>query len=147
MMNWPPHITVATVVQKNNRFLIVEERDKDTGLLVFNQPAGHLEPNETIFAAAVRETLEETGYRVTLTSLVGVYQYGAVNNQTIYQRLCFRADVGEQTDRALDPDITAAHWLTYQEIAAKPLRSPLVSLCLDDALNNEPVPLSFLKHL
>ncbi|MDG1205466.1 MAG: NUDIX hydrolase [Pseudomonadales bacterium] len=146
-MNWPPHITVATVVQKQDRFLFVEERDKDTGLLVFNQPAGHLEPNETIFDAAVRETLEETGHKVALTSIVGMYHYASTNNQTIYHRICFRAEVLELTDHALDSDITAVHWLGYNEIAAKPLRSPLVLTCLNDALNRPPIELEFLQHL
>ena len=145
-MNWPPHITVATVVQKKDRFLIVEEHDKDTGLLVFNQPAGHLEPNETIFDAAVRETLEETGYVVALTSIIGVYHYAAANNQTIYHRICFRADAIKLTDQALDPDITAAHWFKYDEIVQKQLRSPLVLTCLNDALNSPPIALAFLKH-
>ena len=72
MREWLPHVTVATVVEQGGRFLLVEERDKQTGELVFNQPAGHLEPGETLTQAALRETVEETGWDVELTAVLGV---------------------------------------------------------------------------
>ena len=73
MREWLPHVTVATVVEQGGRFLLVEERDKQTGDLVFNQPAGHLEAGETLAQAAVRETLEETGWNVELTAVLGIF--------------------------------------------------------------------------
>ena len=75
MATWAPHVTVATVVERDGRYLLVEERDKTSGELVFNQPAGHLEAGESISAAALRETLEETGWEVELLGLLGIALY------------------------------------------------------------------------
>ena len=88
-MEWKPHITVATVVEDNGRFLMVEELKRDRAVL--NQPAGHLDPNESLIEAAIRETLEETGYDVELTSVIGIYLYTAPSNGVTYQRVCFAA--------------------------------------------------------
>ncbi len=135
---WPPHITVATVVQRENaqrnaQFLFVEEQDD--GRTVFNQPAGHLDPGESLLDAAIRETLEETAWQVSLTGFVGLYHYYSEHNDTTYLRVCFTAQPIRHTDLALDSDIIAAHWLTREELQDLPMRSPLVQLCLDDALN------------
>ena len=65
--DWPPHVTVATVVERDSRYLMVEEQDHISEGLVFNQPAGHVDPGETLREAALRETLEETGWEVELT--------------------------------------------------------------------------------
>ncbi len=131
-MSWPPHITVATVVQLDGRFLMVEELDN--GEPVFNQPAGHLDPNETLLDAAIRETLEESAWRVKLTGFSGIYQYYSAHNDTTYLRFCFVADAETETDYSLDDGIIAAHWLTLDEIRTKPLRSPLVLQCIEDIL-------------
>ena len=72
-MDWQPHITVATVIEDDGRFLFVEEFK--AGRMVLNQPAGHLEANESLREAALRETLEETGWEVKLTGLLGIYLY------------------------------------------------------------------------
>ena len=66
---WPPHVTVAVVVEQDGRYLMVEEQDELAGGLVFNQPAGHLDPGEGLLEAALRETLEETGWEVELTEV------------------------------------------------------------------------------
>ncbi len=137
-------MTVATVVKRGDTFLMVEEAIK--GELVLNQPAGHLEPNETLFEAALRETLEETAWRVELTGIVGIYHYYAPEADITYHRIAFAADPVEETSRALDPDIAAARWLTRDEIAAGTQRSPLVLQTLDDASARAPAPLSFLRH-
>lgn len=143
-MSWPPHLTVATVVRRDDTYLMVEEMIG--GQLVLNQPAGHLEPDETLFAAALRETLEETAWQVELTGIVGVYHYYAPGPDITYHRIAFAADPVAKTGSALDPDIAAARWLTREEIAAGRLRSPLVLQTLDDAIHREHVPLSFLRH-
>lgn len=134
-MTWQPHITVATIVEDQGRFLFVEELK--AGRLVLNQPAGHLEPNETLLQAALRETLEETAWEVELTGLVGIYLYTAPSNGVTYQRICFAArPVHLNPELELDPDISGTTWLTRDELAAQAhrLRSELVLECLDDYL-------------
>lgn len=140
--NWPPHVTVATVVRDGDRYLMVEEEQH--GELVFNQPAGHLDPNETLFEAALRETLEETGWIVELTGFVGFYQYQA--EDALFHRFAFAADAIERTERSIDPDITAVHWLTLDDILRKPHRSPMVLQCIHD-LNNRILPLDAIQQM
>ncbi|MDA0791921.1 MAG: NUDIX hydrolase [Proteobacteria bacterium] len=141
-MNWPPHITVAAIVTRNEHFLMVEE--EIAGAAVLNQPAGHLEPGETLIEAMVRETLEETGWQVTPRALLGVYHYDWAG--TVYHRIGFIADPLQQVTTTLDPDITACHWLTLAELTARQHRSPIVQLCIDDFIAGQQAPLSFLKH-
>jgi 8-oxo-dGTP pyrophosphatase MutT (NUDIX family) len=143
-MSWPPHITVATIVQRNDKFLMVEEIDN--GRSVINQPAGHLEPGETLFEAALRETLEETGWVVELQNFVGVYQYYSAHNDTLYHRIAFTAGPIEQTGIAIDPDISAALWLTLEEIESLEPRSPLVLASIHDARQQPGLPLSLVSH-
>ncbi|WP_087500025.1 NUDIX hydrolase [Pseudomonas sp. SID14000] len=134
-MTWQPHITVATIVEHEGKFLFVEEFKANKH--VFNQPAGHLEPNETLPQAALRETLEETAWEVELTGVVGIYLYTAPSNGVTYQRICFAArPVRHHADMALDSDIVRAVWLTRDELLADPARwrSELVPRCLDDYL-------------
>jgi 8-oxo-dGTP pyrophosphatase MutT (NUDIX family) len=134
-MEWQPHITVATIVEDQGRFLFVEEYQGEQAVL--NQPAGHLDANESLLQAAVRETLEETGWDVELTGVVGIYLYTAPSNGVTYQRVCFAArPVRHHADLALDSDIVRAVWLTRDELLADPTRwrSELVPRCLDDYL-------------
>ncbi|TGD75276.1 NUDIX hydrolase [Mangrovimicrobium sediminis] len=133
MSDWPPHVTVATVVERDGLFLMVEERDKSTGEMVFNQPAGHLDPGENLREAALRETLEETGWEVELTGVLGMALYNA-RNGTVYYRTTFLArPVRAVPGATLDPDIHAVHWLSYEEIEANSakLRSPLVLAAIE----------------
>lgn len=143
-MSWPPHLTVATVVQQHDKFLMVEEMID--GELVLNQPAGHLEPGETLFDAALRETLEETAWRVELTGIIGIYHYYAPAADITYHRIAFAASAIEHSGQALDADISAAHWLPFDEIRGRPLRSPLVIRTIEDYQTKTAVPLSFLHH-
>ena len=134
-MEWHPHITVATVIEDDGRFLFVEEFK--AGRLVLNQPAGHLEANESLREAALRETLEETGWDVELTALLGIYLYTALSNGVTYQRVCFSArPVRHDAERELDSDISGITWLTRDELATQPerWRSELVLRCVDDYL-------------
>lgn len=145
-MSWQPHITVATIVEDHGRFLFVEELK--AGKLVLNQPAGHLEANESLREAALRETLEETGWEVQLTGVVGVYLYTAPSNGVTYQRVCFSArPLRHHPQRALDEGIVAAPWLSRDELAAQPQRwrSELVLRCVDDYLSAAPFALEVVR--
>lgn len=132
-MTWAPHVTVATIIERDNRFLMVyEEAD---GKKVYNQPAGHLEPNETLQAAAIRETLEETGWTVQLTGVVGVSLYTAPSNGITYFRTTFIAEaVSHDAEHELDAGIIEAVWLTYDELLARKdeLRSPMTLQIIDE---------------
>jgi 8-oxo-dGTP pyrophosphatase MutT (NUDIX family) len=145
-MTWLAHSSVATIVEKDGLFLMVEETDE--GRTVFNQPAGHLEEHETLFEAAVRETLEETGWHVELTDFLGLYHYPAPNGVT-YIRHCFVArPLRHDSNRALDTGILAAHWLSMETILAPHFRarSPIVGRVIRDYLSGTRYPLSLIYH-
>lgn len=143
---WAPHVTVATVVVRDGRLLLVEEAID--GQAVLNQPAGHLEPGESLAAAAVRETLEETGWRVALTAFIGCYQWTAPDG-TAFLRFAFAADpIRHDPIRSLDAGILQALWLTPAELRSNlaRLRSPLVSQVVEDYLAGQRHPLGLLKE-
>jgi len=145
-MTWQAHVTVATIVEDQGRFLFVEEIKG--GRAVLNQPAGHLDPNESLQRAAVRETLEETGWDVELTSVVGIYLYTAPSNGVTYQRICFAAKgLRHHPEYQLDEGIVGAVWLTRDELVAQQerWRSELVLRCLDDYLDGENFSLDLLR--
>lgn len=132
-MSFQPEITVAAIVERDGRFLLIEERINRR--LVFNQPAGHLEHGETLLEAVVRETLEETAWRFEPEALVGVYLWRKPGSRTTFMRFCFCGSVCDHDQtRPLDHGIIATHWLTRSEIEQRGsrLRSPLVLRCLDD---------------
>lgn len=142
---WRPHVTVATVVPDAGRFLLVEESVR--GRTVLNQPAGHLEPDETLQQAAVRETLEETGWDVRLIRLLGVQQWRSSSGRH-FVRFTFAAEpVRHHADRALDDGILRAVWLDRDGIAteAARLRSPLVLASVDDWIAGRHFPLDVLQ--
>ncbi len=145
---WRPHVTVACVVADGERYLMVEE--EVAGRLVYNQPAGHLEDGESLVAAAVRETLEETGWTVALQHLIGVQQWRSTEHGDAVIRFSFAAQaLNHDPDRPLDTDIHRALWLSRNEIAAlgERLRSPLVLLSIDAWLAGQRLPLSSLNYL
>jgi len=140
-----PHITVATVVERDGEFLFV--RELSDNLVVINQPAGHLETGESLIQAAVRETLEETCWKVHIVGLLGIYTYWSATNNIYYVRHCFIAKpVEEDSTAQLDKEIVAACWLSKAELLAQdePLRSPLVLRCIEDFENGVRFPLSLL---
>lgn len=143
---WTPHVTVATVVVRDGRLLLVEEAIN--GRQVLNQPAGHLEPDESLAAAAVRETLEETGWTVRLSAFIGTYQWTAPDG-TPFLRFAYAAEpVSHDPGRPLDDGILRAAWLTPAELKADPgrLRSPLVWQVVADYLAGQRHPLSIVKE-
>ena len=145
-MRFTPHVTVATIVENQGRFLTVEEMADDRA--VFNQPAGHLEADESLIQAALRETREETGWEVELTGVIGIYLYTAPSNGITYQRVCFSAKPLRQiAGSVLDHGIIGARWMTRQELAenSERLRSPLVLRCVDDFLIGDPFPLAVIR--
>ncbi len=144
---WQPDVTVATVVVRDGRLLLVEEQVN--GALVLNQPAGHLEPDESLVDAALRETREETGWDVRLTSFVGAYQWKAPSGRH-YLRFAFGAEpVRHDPDLPLDTGIARALWMTPAELQAAHARhrSPLVWQAVEDHLAGRRHPLSLLQHL
>lgn len=144
-MRFLPHVTVATIVEDHGRFLMVEElRDQRT---VINQPAGHLEADESLIEAARREVLEETAWSVDIASVVGIYLFKA-DNGTVYQRTCFAGTAREQhAGRALDDGILQASWMTLEQLQARKseLRSHLVLDCIHDYLHKPHYPLDLIR--
>ena len=147
MSPWHPHVTVAVVVECEGRFLIVEEEAVEGR--VFNQPAGHLEAGETLAQAAVRETREETGYRVELDGVVGLALYTSPANGLTYHRTTFFSRSASPVEGAqLDPEILAVHWLTEAEIRARSdrMRSPLVIASIEQYLAGQHWPLDVIYY-
>jgi len=142
---WRPDVTVAAIVEREGRFLLVEEQT-ERGLLL-NQPAGHLESGESVVAAAVRETLEETAWEFTPEHLIGVYRWHAPHSAISYLRFAFCGRLGaHHAERALDSGIVRALWLTPAEIRAgrERHRSALVLRCMEDYLAGRRAPLDLL---
>lgn len=145
---WQPDVTVATIVVREGRLLMVEE--EVGGELVLNQPAGHLEPDESLTDAALRETLEETAWQVRLTAFVGAYQWTSPRDGRQFLRMAFAAEpVRHEPDRPLDQGIVQALWLTPSELQAQAARhrSPLVWRVVEDYLGGARYPLQALAHL
>ncbi len=144
---WHPHLVVATIIETDGKFLMIEEISE--GRQVINQPAGHVEEHESLVDAALRETLEETGWRVTLESMTGFYHYRSPHNGTTYFRCNFCGNPVEQAHATLDEGILQTHWMSYEEIKAEHhrLRSPLVLRCLEDYLQGKRLPLDSVCYL
>ncbi len=135
-----PRLTVAAVVPDGDRYLLVEERI--AGQAVLNQPAGHLDRNESLLDAVMRETLEETAWHVRPVGLIGIYQL--LLPELHFVRMTFLCEaLTHDANRALDTDIVRTHWLTRDQIAchALPQRSALVLRCIDDHLGGRLWPL------
>ena len=145
---WKPSVTVAAVIERDGRFLLVEEETSDG--IRLNQPAGHLDPNESLPEAAARETVEEAAHEFFPDALVGIYMSRYISSRTgaevTYLRFAFCGTLGRQLDRALDEGILRTVWMTREELAActERHRSPLVLRCIDDYLDGQRMPLSVL---
>ena len=146
-MIWKPNVTVAAVIEQKGRYLLVEEQTCN-GIL-FNQPAGHLEPDESIIDAAVRETLEETGYTFAPQWLLGIYRWHSAADSTTFLRFAFAGSVTDHDPgRPLDVGILRAGWFGVDEIREMTYchRSPLVMRCIDDYLAGKRCSLEILVH-
>ena len=147
-MRWKPDVTVAAIVERDGRFLMVEERA--SGHLVLNQPAGHLEDRETLIDAVIRETREETAWRLTPAALIGTYLWRNPDNGRTFLRFAFCGSVDDhKAEQPLDTGIVRAVWLSHEQLLAQPgrLRSPLVLRCLDDYLRGMRQPLESVASL
>jgi len=146
---WKTSVTVAAIVERDGRYLLVEEHTADG--LMLNNPAGHLDPGETPLDGVIRETLEETGRRFTPQALLGVYLSRARRAETgadvTYVRLAFVGEVGEPLpDHTLDAEIVRTLWLTPEELRAQARRhrSPLLMRCVDDHRSGRRHPLELV---
>ena len=144
---WKPNVTVAALIERDGRFLLVEA-ETDDGLR-FNQPAGHLDQGESLVAACAREALEETAWSFRPTALIGVYQWPRPQGDITYLRFAFGGELGDHhADRKLDAGILRAVWMTPEEIRASAdrHRSPLVWQCVADCLAGRRYPLELITH-
>ncbi|MCU6432463.1 NUDIX hydrolase [Undibacterium sp. Jales W-56] len=145
---WKPSVTVAAIIARDERFLMIEEETED-GVRI-NQPAGHLDPDETLQQAVIRETLEETAHDFTPTGLIGTYLSRYVSpktgEQVTYLRFAFAGELGAAHQRALDHGILRTVWMSQAELLASQARhrSPLVMQCVNDYLAGQRAPLSLL---
>ena len=144
---WKPNVTVAALIEREGRFLLVEE-ETDEGLR-FNQPAGHLDAGESLLAACAREALEETAWEFRPTALVGIYQWPRPQGDITYLRFAFCGELGKhEAGRRLDDGIQRALWMSPDEIRAVAARhrSPLVWQGVADYLGGRRYPLDLLRH-
>ena len=146
-MQWKPNVTVAAIAEQNDTFLVVEE-DADNHI-VYNQPAGHLEKNESLTSAIKREVFEETGWMFEPKSVVGIYIYPNPHIDIIYLRICFSGICVEHDPKhKLDDGIIRAVWLSRKELEKEKdkMRSPMVLNCIDDYLAGKQYPLDLINH-
>ena len=144
-MTWKPHATVAAIIERDNKFLMVEELIR--GERLFNQPAGHLDPDESLLDAAIRETREETAWNFTPEAITGIYRWKHPVSGKTFLRVAFCGPCDDhQAEQTLDDGIIHAVWMTRDEIVAQKnhLRSPMVIDCIDDYLAGKRFPLDLL---
>ncbi|HEX8789051.1 MAG TPA: NUDIX hydrolase [Telluria sp.] len=143
-----PSVTVAAIIERDGRFLLIEEETSDG--IRLNQPAGHLDPHESLEQAVIREAMEETAHEFIPEALVGMYmsRYHSKSRGTdvTYLRFTFCGKAGKQYDQPLDHGILRTLWMTREEIAASQHRhrSPTVLKCVDDYLAGKRTSLDLL---
>ena len=142
---WKPHATVAAIIERDGKFLMVEEQIGTKR--VFNQPAGHLEPDESLIEASIRETREETAWGFRPEFVTGIYRWPQPDTARTFLRVAFCGSCHDyREDQALDDGIIKAIWMSRDELAAQPekLRSIMVLQCIDDYLSGKRFSLDLL---
>jgi len=145
-MIWNPHVTVAAIIEQDEKYLLVEERIE--GKIVLNQPAGHLDDQESLIEAVVREVLEETAWHFQPEGVINLSLWRHPENNKTFLRTGFCGTLLEfAPERKLDDEIIRTLWLSHDEILAnrERLRSPLVLESINDYLAGRRFPLSLLK--
>jgi 8-oxo-dGTP pyrophosphatase MutT (NUDIX family) len=144
----PTDLTVSSVIEKDGQFLIVEERA--SGVMVLNQPGGHIEAGESPEATARREALEETGCDIRIDGLLGVYLWIQPQTRQNFLRIVYAAElVTHDPARRLDEVIQAIHWFTPAELEKRriDLRTPVVLHSIKDYLSGKRQPDAMLERL
>ena len=146
---WKPSVTVAAIIERDGKFLLIEEHTPEG--LMLNNPAGHLDPGESLADGCAREALEETTHTFRPTALVGIYmarlQRQSTGEDVTYLRFAFCGALGEpQLGAKLDTGIVRTLWMSPDEIRESTARhrSPLLLRCMEDYLNGQRLPLSSL---
>lgn len=148
MTIWKPNTTLAAIIERDGRFLLVEEETADG--IRLNQPAGHLEDTETLIEGVIRETREETAYEFTPEALLGIYHWRHPAKDITYLRFAFTGSLGRHhAEQALDEGIIRAIWMTPDDIRASQdiHRSPQVMTCIEHYLAGQRYPLDVVTHL
>ncbi len=144
----PTDLTVSAVVEQDGKFLIVEERS--SGIVVINQPGGHIETEESPEQAVVREAMEEAGCQIEVSELLGVYLWIHPQSRQQFLRIVYTADLlGQDTACKLDDGVYAVHWYSIADLRhrQKDLRTPVVLRCIEDYLQGTRQPDNFLADM
>ncbi|NOQ89009.1 MAG: NUDIX domain-containing protein [Gammaproteobacteria bacterium] len=147
-MIWKPHATVAAIIERDNKFLMVEELIR--GERLFNQPAGHLDPDESLIDAVIRETQEESAWQFIPEAVTGIYLWKHPDNGETFLRIAVCGScANHDAQQALDDGIIEAVWKSREELAqdSHKLRSPMVINCIDDYLAGKRYPLDMLINV
>jgi len=142
------HLTVAAVIERHGRFLVVEELAG--GRQVINQPAGHVEPGETLRDAVVRETQEESAWAFEPAAISGVYLWECPQKGERFLRVVFCGSCSDHDpEQALDDGILRALWLSREELEARAgqLRSPMVLRAIEDYRNGSRYPVNMFQQI
>lgn len=145
---WKPAVTVAAIIERDGLFLMIEEDTSDGRRI--NQPAGHLDPEESLIDAVIREVKEETAHEFIPTHLIGTYLSRYMSKRrkipVTYLRFAFAGKVGKKYQHALDAGIVRSMWMSYDELVAtkERHRSDLILKCVDDYLAGASAPLSII---
>jgi 8-oxo-dGTP pyrophosphatase MutT (NUDIX family) len=147
-MIWKPHATVAAIIKRENKFLMVEELIR--GERLYNQPAGHLDPDESLIDAVIRETQEESAWQFIPEAVTGIYLWKhPVNGKTFLRVAVCGSCINHDEQQPLDDGILKAVWKSREELVQDPhkLRSPMVINCIDDYLAGKRYPLDMLINV
>jgi 8-oxo-dGTP pyrophosphatase MutT (NUDIX family) len=147
-MIWKPHATVAAIIERENKFLMVEELIR--GERLYNQPAGHLDPDESLIDAVIRETQEESAWQFIPEAVTGIYLWKHPGNGETFLRVAVCGScINHDEQQPLDDGILKAVWKSREELVQDPhkLRSPMVINCIDDYLAGKRYPLDMLINV